>query len=89
MKLDVYSIEGKKVKQIDRPVQFDEPVREDLIKRAVLTIQSQRITPYGTSPRAGLRQSTYVSKRRKRYKGTYGRGNSRRHVHILLDFSSF
>mgnify|MGYP001584977853 CR=1 FL=1 len=77
MKLDVYSIDGKKLKQIEAPVQFREKVRQDLIKKAVLAIQSQRRTPYGTSKEAGFRQSHYISKRRRRWKGTYGRGQSR------------
>ncbi len=77
MKADIYSIDGKKIKQIALPQQFDEPVRTDLIKRAVTALQSKKIQPYGTASRAGMRASADISKRRRRYKTTYGRGQSR------------
>lgn len=39
------------------PLAFSTPVREDLIRRAVVSQQSHRRQPYGTSPTAGLRHS--------------------------------
>ena len=77
MKADLYSIDGKIIKKVDLPQQFNEPVRNDIIKRAVLSMQSSRITPYGTFPEAGKRSSSTISKRRRDYKTTYGKGVSR------------
>lgn len=77
MKLSVLSLQISEVKKIDMPNQFSEPIRTDLIKRAVKAIESHNRQPYGSSPEAGMRQSAYVSKRRHKYKGTYGIGQSR------------
>jgi large subunit ribosomal protein L4e len=77
MKAKLISKEGKEGKEINLPEQFLEEFRPDLIKRAVLAIQSHRIQRTGVKPRAGLRSSAYLSKRRKRYRGTYGPGRSR------------
>lgn len=77
MKTDIYSIEGKKIKSIVLPAQFKEPIRPDLIKRAVLSIQSSKRQPYGASTEAGKRYSSKVSRRRRKYRGAYGRGISR------------
>jgi len=77
MKARVKDITGKEVKDIFLPRQFDEEFRPDLIKRAVLSIQSHNIQPYGTKPEAGRQHSSYVSKRRKSYKTMYGKGIAR------------
>ncbi|MGM5479977.1 MAG: 50S ribosomal protein L4 [Nanobdellota archaeon] len=77
MKLKIVDKNNKETGQVTLPSQFVEPVRPDIIKRAVLAIQSSRRQKYGTSPRAGLRHSSYLSKRRQKYKGVYGVGRSR------------
>ena len=77
MKADVLSVKGQKVKIIDLPSQFNEKVRPDVIKRAVLVIQSNERQPYGASPRAGKRSSAELSRRRRKYRGAYGHGISR------------
>jgi large subunit ribosomal protein L4e len=77
MKLDIISKNKEKKGTIDLPIQFDEKIRLDIIKRAVESEQSEARQPYGASPEAGMRHSTYVSKRRHNYKGTYGIGQSR------------
>ncbi len=77
MKLNVLSLKKAELKKADMPKQFSEPVRQDLIKRAVKAIESHTRQPYGSSPRAGLRHSAFVSKRRHKYKTTYGIGQSR------------
>jgi len=59
------------------PVQFQESIREDLIRRAVLAEQSAQRQPYGANPRAGKRASAELSRRRKKYRGSYGQGISR------------
>ncbi|MFP4118868.1 MAG: 50S ribosomal protein L4 [Candidatus Woesearchaeota archaeon] len=77
MKLKVLDKNNKETKTVTLPSQFTEPVRPDIVKRAVLALRASRRQKYGTSPRAGLRHSAYISKRRHKYKGTYGIGRSR------------
>ena len=76
-KADVYSLKGLKVGSIALPSQFEEEVRADLIKRAVLASQSHNYQPYGANPMAGKRQGYHTSKRRRAFKTTYGFGISR------------
>lgn len=77
MKAEILSLEGKKVKSIDLPVQFSEEYRPDLIKRAILAIFSHKRQSYGAFARAGKQQSAKLSRRRHDYKGAYGIGISR------------
>lgn len=55
----VYNLNGKKVSEIKLPKVFSFQVRPDLIKRAVLAMQSNRRQPYGTDKLAGLRTSAH------------------------------
>lgn len=64
MKTPVLSLEGKSEKEIALPLAFSEPVREDLIRRAVLAEQSRERQPYGTDPVAGMRTSAHYHGRR-------------------------
>ncbi len=57
MKAQVRTLDGAVAREIDLPVIFDEEYRPDLIKRAVLALQSTRYQPHGTNPFAGLRTS--------------------------------
>ncbi len=58
MKVNVYSLSGKKTKDIiELPKVFEEDIRPDLIKRAVLSSQSQRYQPQGRDYFAGKRTS--------------------------------
>ncbi|MBN1502016.1 50S ribosomal protein L4 [Candidatus Woesearchaeota archaeon] len=77
MKTVVKSVQGEKKKDIDLPIQFNEKIRPDLIKRAVLAAQSHSRQPYGAMPDAGKRASVDISKRRRDYKTSYGYGISR------------
>ena len=77
MKVDIYSLDGKKIKSVELPKQFDEPIRDDLIKRAVLAIRSAKRTRYGAKKEAGKRASATISKRRRDYKTSYGKGIAR------------
>jgi large subunit ribosomal protein L4e len=65
--------EGKK----KMPSQFSEPVRPDIIKRAVEAIWSHDRQPYSSDPRAGKKASAKLSRRRRKYRGGYGHGISR------------
>lgn len=72
--VDTHKIEkGSK----ELPIQFLEPVRHDLIQRAVLAIESLERQPYGVDPRAGKKGTVWISKRRRDYKVSYGHGISR------------
>ncbi|MBN2422519.1 50S ribosomal protein L4 [Candidatus Woesearchaeota archaeon] len=77
MKLKLMSIKGEIKGDINIPLQFNEEIRPDLIKRAVLSIQSQRRQAYGSDPEAGKKHSSKISRRRRNYKGSYGHGISR------------
>ncbi|MEM7827221.1 MAG: 50S ribosomal protein L4, partial [Candidatus Aenigmatarchaeota archaeon] len=68
MKVDVLDLEGKPIGKIELPKVFEEPIREDLVLRAVLSSQSKRRQPYGPDPMAGKRTSAhYHGVRRTRY----------------------
>jgi len=75
--IPIFDLEGKKVGQTKLPSQFNEPVRPDLIRRAVLALQSHRLQPYGKDPLAGKRQGKATPKRRRKFGTTYGYGISR------------
>ena len=58
MKVNVYSLNGKKTPDaVELPKVFEGDVRPDLIKRAVLSSQSQRYHPQGRDYFAGKRTS--------------------------------
>jgi large subunit ribosomal protein L4e len=59
------------------PAQFDEPVRPDLIRRAVEAVMANERQQYGADPYAGKRHAVKLSRRRRDYKGAYGAGISR------------
>jgi large subunit ribosomal protein L4e len=76
----IFNLEGKAVGKITLPPVFATPLRPDVIKRAVLAIQSSRIQPQGRNPMAGKR-TTAESRgvglgiaRIPRVKGPAGRG---------------
>jgi large subunit ribosomal protein L4e len=73
MKADVFDLEGKPVEKIDLPKVFSEPIREDLILRAVLASQSKRRQPYGTDVLAGKRTAAHY------HGGRPGRSSSKRY----------
>ena len=76
-KITVLSSNNQQVGEIELPLQFSEPVDAVLIKRAVEALQASARQPYGAKPGAGLRASATLSRRRKDYRGSYGRGISR------------
>lgn len=57
MKVNVYSLDGKKSGTLELPKVFEEDVRPDLIKKAVLSSQSARYQPQGRNQFAGKRTS--------------------------------
>ncbi|RMF07218.1 50S ribosomal protein L4 [Candidatus Woesearchaeota archaeon] len=77
MKIKVLTLENKEKGERELPKQFREVVRPDLIRRAVLAIQSHKRQPYGADPEAGMKVSAELSRRRRNYRGSYGIGISR------------
>jgi large subunit ribosomal protein L4e len=57
MKANIIDLSGNQVGQIDLPVVFEEEYRPDLIKRAVLSAQANRLQPYGPHFYAGMNTS--------------------------------
>jgi large subunit ribosomal protein L4e len=53
----VFNLEGKTTGKIELPPVFATPLRPDVIKRAVLAMQSERFQPQGRDPMAGKRTS--------------------------------
>jgi large subunit ribosomal protein L4e len=83
MKLQILDTKGTLKGEKDLPSVFSENLRTDIIKRAVLSILSFARQSYGADPRAGKRASSKLSKRRRKYRGSYGRGWSRTPRKIL------
>jgi large subunit ribosomal protein L4e len=53
-----YSLKGKATKErVALPTQFETPYRPDVIKRAVLAVQSRRYQPHGVDELAGKRNT--------------------------------
>lgn len=57
----VFDLKGEEVNQLNLPQIFNTPSRPDVIKRAVVTIQSHRYQPQGRDPMAG-KKNTAVSR---------------------------
>ena len=57
MKAQVITIDGTKKGDIDLPPAFSEEYRPDLIRKAVIALQSTRRQPHGTYPYAGSESS--------------------------------
>jgi len=53
----IFDLEGKPVGRLKVPAVFKTPLRPDVIKRAVITLQSHRFQPQGRDPLAGKRRS--------------------------------
>jgi large subunit ribosomal protein L4e len=77
MKIALYGKNAEKSEDISLPKQFNEVLRADLIKRAVLVVEANNRQPYGAYPEAGKEVSAKLSRKRHDYKGSYGLGISR------------
>ncbi len=77
MKLKIFDPKNNEKGSVDLPEVFSEPVRDDLIKRAVEVVQANSRQPYGSDPMAGKKCSAELSRRRRKYRGSYGHGISR------------
>ena len=77
MKLKIISTANEEKGTLELPEQFEEPIRPDLIKRAVEALQANARQKYGSDPEAGKKCSAELSRRRRKYRGSYGHGISR------------
>jgi len=57
MMASVIDLSGNVVREIELPSVFEEFYRPDLIKKAVLAAQANRLQPYGPTPRSGVNTS--------------------------------
>jgi large subunit ribosomal protein L4e len=55
--VSLYDLEGKSIGTVELPRFFETPVRLDLIKRAVVALQSHTFQPQGRDPMAGKRNT--------------------------------
>ncbi len=74
MKVNVYSLDGNVLKQIELPPLFLAPYREDLVKRAVLSDESREYQPKGSYKFAGLETSAKYVGRKEIYGSRKNRG---------------
>jgi len=77
MKAHVYSVDGKKDKEIDLPKVFDERYLPKVIARAVIAKQSRRLQPKGNDVLAGLRTTAEYIGRRKAFRTGINRAMAR------------
>lgn len=77
MIVKVYDINGNASGEITLPAVFETAYRPDVIKRAVLSLQSKKRQPYGTDPLAGKRSSAHYHGLRKYRFTMMNRGMSR------------
>ena len=61
MKVTIYDTTKREIGKKELPEQFNEDVRPDLIKRAVLVIRNNKRQNYGAKKEAGKRSSVRVS----------------------------
>ncbi len=77
MKAQLTPINGSAAKSIELPKQFDEPIRPDLIKRAVHAEQSRHFQPKGTLIMAGNQNTAEYYGRRHSWRQIINTGRSR------------
>lgn len=74
MKTNVYSLDGKTVKQIELPAFFVQAYRQDLIKRAVLSDESREYQPQSNYRFAGFETSAKYRGRKEMYGAIKNKG---------------
>jgi large subunit ribosomal protein L4e len=83
MKGSLYSLEGKVLKQIELPDIFDEQLRPDLVKRAVLSDESRIRQPKGSYRYAGMETSARYRGRKEDYGTTKNMGIAHKPREVL------
>ena len=77
MKFAIKGKDNSEIGKVEVPGQFEEGIRKDLIKRAYLAACSRKRASYGAAPEAGMQHVAKLSRRRRKYRGSYGYGISR------------
>ncbi len=77
MKLQILDASNKKTGDLDLPVFFNEPLNDDLIRHVFNALSISSKQPYGSDPRAGKKSVAKLSRRRRKWKTSYGIGISR------------
>jgi large subunit ribosomal protein L4e len=77
MKASIYTLKGEERGSVELPAVFDEPVRRDLIARAVLSEESGLRQPKGAFRWAGMQTSAEYRGRKEAYGTIKNRGISR------------
>ncbi len=75
--VSLYSSEGSPVSKIELPKVFENEVREDLIRRAVLSEQTETLQPKGIFPRAGMQTTARYIGRKEAYHSLKNRGGAK------------
>ncbi|MFO8110374.1 MAG: 50S ribosomal protein L4 [Thermoplasmata archaeon] len=57
MNVNVFNTKGEKKADLKLPAPFSEEIRDDIIHRAVISMQSNRRQPYAPSSKAGMRHA--------------------------------
>jgi len=83
MKGTLYSLDGKVLKQIELPAVFDEPLRSDLVQRAVLSEESKGYQPKGPYRFAGIETSARYRGRKEDYGTVKNMGIAHRPHEVL------
>ncbi|MCS7109774.1 MAG: 50S ribosomal protein L4 [Candidatus Micrarchaeota archaeon] len=75
--VSLYSQKGSEIGKIELPEIFNEEIREDLIRRAVLSEESELLQPKGTFKMAGMQTSARYIGRKDAYHSLKNRGIAR------------
>lgn len=77
MKAKIHSLDGASAKSVELPPQFGEEVREEIIRRAVLSDETKLYQPQGNFYRAGFQTSARYRGRKDDYGSLKNRGQAR------------
>lgn len=77
MKAKLHSLDGASAKSVELPHQFEEDVREEIIKRAALSDESRDFQPQGNFYLAGLQTSARYRGRKDDYGSLKNKGQAR------------
>ncbi|MEW5997050.1 MAG: 50S ribosomal protein L4 [Candidatus Micrarchaeota archaeon] len=77
MKAKIFSLEGVSAKTAELPPQFSEEIREEIIRRAVLSDETKLYQPQGSFYKAGFQTSARYRGRKEDYGSLKNRGQAR------------
>ncbi|VVC01028.1 50S ribosomal protein L4 [uncultured archaeon] len=83
MKAQMYSVEGKALREVELPAQFSADVRPELISRAAISDQTKRYQAKGNDPRAGMETSARYRGRKEDFGSGKNKGTAIRPREVL------